>query len=99
MIVTPNGHRPAVMPVPVLQFNFSGQLVPVIAAETDPTLAALDCYDDAIATLAAALADRDAAGALFDEADRKYRIAAERCRLARLAVQARIADGDGRAAR
>ena len=94
-----NGHRPGVMPAPVLQFNFSGQLVPVIAAETDPTLSALDCYDDAIAMLDAALADRDAAAALYDEADRKSRISAERCRLARLSVQARIADGDGRAAR
>ena len=91
-----NAHTARALPVPVLQFNLSGQLVPVVRDEPDPTLAALNDYDDAIAVLDAALADRDAAGALFDESDRRYRVVVERCRLARLAVQVQIAGDAGR---
>ena len=94
MTTITNGYRPAAMPV--LQLGFDGRLVPVLRDEPDPTPAALDDYDTAITALDAALADWDAAGALFDESDRRYRVVVERCRLARLAVQVQIAGDAGR---
>ena len=85
-----NGARP--MAVQMLQFTLDGGVVlPVRDDDGDRMGAALNDYDDAITALDQALAHRDAAASLYDEADRQYRVATERCRLARLVVQARLA--------
>ena len=76
-----NGHRPA--------------LVPVILIEPDQSGALLDELDTALTDLGAALADRDVAASLFDEADRTARMASERVQLLKLAIKARLA-GDAR---
>ena len=53
--------------------------------------AELDLLDTAITELDAALAERNAAATLYDDADRKVRVIEERCRLLRLAVQVQLA--------
>ena len=87
-----NGH--ARTPARPLQFMLDGRLVPVIHDDTDRAGQLLDDYDTAIAELDHALAERNTAGALWDEADRRYRITHERCLLARLALQVQLA-GEG----
>ena len=54
----------------------------------------LDELDTLISDLAAALAERDAVAALYDEAVRKYRVAHERVTLAKWALRAQFAGAE-----
>ena len=77
-----------------LQFNLNGELVPIVHYDPDRAGALLDEYDTAITALDQALAERNAAAALWDQADRTYRIAHERAQAAKLALLAQLATGE-----
>ena len=76
-------------PTPVLPGSI--QAVRLIPREHSLAQAELDNLDSAIAELDAALAERVAAAAMYDDIDRRVRVAEERCRLLRLAVQVHVA--------
>ncbi len=68
--------------------------VRLIPREHYLALAELDNWDTEIATLYQALRDKEAAAALLADADRRVRVATERCRLLRAAIAVQIA-GEG----
>ena len=80
-----NGRSPAPLPA-TLAVKLTPRNQALAAAE-------LDNLDSAITELDAAIAERTAAATLYDDADRKVRVAEERCRLLRLAVQVQLAAG------
>ena len=80
-----NGRHP--MPVQMLQFMRDGGAVLPVRDDPDRAGALLDDYDTAIAALDHALNERNAAAALWDDADRRVRIILERCQLAKLALK------------
>ena len=55
--------------------------------------AELDNLDTAVADLDAALAERTVAQQLLGEADRRVRVAHERCQLLKLAIRMQFAEG------
>ena len=82
---TKTGHTAALLPaVQAVKLLPRGYLI---------AQAELDNLDTAITELDAAIAERIAAATLYDDADRKVRVAEERCRLLRLAVQLQLVGG------
>ncbi len=98
MTITTNGttnHTPAVS-APALAFPQHITAVRLIPRQHHLAMAELDGWDDALATLNAALRDRAAARELLSDADRKVELARERCRLHRAAIAVQLAAGSER---
>ena len=93
MKTTTNGNKHRRMPVQMVQFAPDGTSVLPVLVDSERAGALLDDYCTAISELDSALIERNAAGVLFDDADRRYRIAYERVQLARLGIRAQLVGG------